>query len=374
MNIWNAFLGTKVRRGVACINGAQNVKCWYPLYDASETTKILMEVFSHNLANVNTINNALIGPAAVVTGSGPGSFLSDGNADAGNNIYWANPDTTFLGLLGSAIVPSHTFKSEQSLGWYRSAASTMALSYGTLVVPSGLTTGGVFSLGTVRASQLTVSAGVFDRDHTNAAAYVFMQPATVRGANIAQTYFYNGTASGGGWNIAFSAPNSGSAATEYARLGGTVQDSTAGAELGEMVFATMQTGKLLELARFNRFGQVSASSGVQAIKPAFAYQSELSLGWYRSGASVMALSYGGLGVKNGTNASFGTAALGSNGSVNVATTYVAAGDVIFLTDQTAGGTLGDIELGGIRAGSGFTILSTSITDTSTVGWLIVRPT
>src|SRR5205807_617440 len=45
VNIWNAFLGTKVRRGVACINGAQNVKCWYPLYDASETTKILMEVF-----------------------------------------------------------------------------------------------------------------------------------------------------------------------------------------------------------------------------------------------------------------------------------------------------------------------------------------
>ena len=60
--------------------------------------------------------------------------------------------------------------------------------------------------------------------------------------------------------------------------------------------------------------------------------------------------------------------------MNVATTYVAAGDLIFLTDQTAGGTLGDIELGGIRAGSGFTILSTSITDTSTVAWLIVRPT
>ncbi len=78
-------------------------------------------------------------------------------------------------------------------------------------------------------------------------------------------------------------------------------------------------------------------------------------------------------VKSGANNSCGTAVLGSNGSVNVANTYVKTGDLIFLTDQTPGGTLGDLELGGIRNSSGFTIQSTSITDTSTVGWLIIRP-
>lgn len=79
-----------------------------------------------------------------------------------------------------------------------------------------------------------------------------------------------------------------------------------------------------------------------------------------------------LHFKNGTNASFGTATL-SIGSVNVATTAVTATSVIFLTDQNPVGTVGFIGLGGIRAGSGFTVLSTNVLDTSVIGWMIVEP-
>lgn len=38
---------------------------------------------------------------------------------------------------GSTSTPSFAFQSEKSLGWYRSAASTMALSYGSLSIPAG---------------------------------------------------------------------------------------------------------------------------------------------------------------------------------------------------------------------------------------------
>src|SRR2546425_6896786 len=99
----------------------------------------------------------------------------------------------------------------------------------------------------------------------------------------------------------------------------------------------------------------------------------LSFGTIDLTGSGAMTSIASLKIKSGTNNSCGTAVLGSNGSVNVANTYVATGDLIFLTDQTPGGTLGDLEMTGIRAGSGFTIASTGVTDTSTVAWLIIRP-
>lgn len=48
---------------------------------------------------------------------------------------------------GQSVSPVLNFSSETSLGFYRSAASTIALSYGTLVLPSGLSGvgGGQFS-------------------------------------------------------------------------------------------------------------------------------------------------------------------------------------------------------------------------------------
>src|SRR2546430_403022 len=79
-----------------------------------------------------------------------------------------------------------------------------------------------------------------------------------------------------------------------------------------------------------------------------------------------------LHMKNGPNASFGTATL-SIGSINVATTAVTTNSVIFLADQTPAGTLGFLGLGGIRAGSGFTILSSNVLDVSTVAWFIIEP-
>lgn len=67
----------------------------------------------------------------------------------------------------------------------------------------------------------------------------------------------------------------------------------------------------------------------------------------------------------------GTAVLVA-GTVTVATTAILATDVVQLTRQVTGGTVGHLTVGTIVAGTSFVINSSSGTDTSTVGWTIVR--
>jgi hypothetical protein len=76
-------------------------------------------------------------------------------------------------------------------------------------------------------------------------------------------------------------------------------------------------------------------------------------------------------VLEGTGASMGVATLVA-GTVTVANTSVSATSRIFLTRQAAGGTLGHLTYTR-NAGVGFTITSSSGTDTSTVEYLIVKP-
>lgn len=84
------------------------------------------------------------------------------------------------------------------------------------------------------------------------------------------------------------------------------------------------------------------------------------------------LAAGALLVKEGTNAAMGVATLVA-GTVTVNTNKVTATSRIFLTCQTPGGTPGFLRVSARTAGTSFTILSSSGTDTSVVGWLIVEP-
>lgn len=76
--------------------------------------------------------------------------------------------------------------------------------------------------------------------------------------------------------------------------------------------------------------------------------------------------------KEGTNACMGTATM-VGGTVTVNTTKVTANSRIFLTIQTAGGTLGSVYISARTAGTSFTITSSSALDTSTVAWFLVEP-
>jgi hypothetical protein len=79
----------------------------------------------------------------------------------------------------------------------------------------------------------------------------------------------------------------------------------------------------------------------------------------------------GLRIKEGTNARQGTATL-SAGTVTVANTSVTANTRIYLGQVTPGGTVGAPFVSAVTAGTGFTIKSTSSTDTSVVSYLLVE--
>jgi predicted enzyme related to lactoylglutathione lyase len=80
----------------------------------------------------------------------------------------------------------------------------------------------------------------------------------------------------------------------------------------------------------------------------------------------------GLYIKEGTNATMGSAVL-VGGTVTVSTTKVTAGSRIFLSVDAIGGTLGIVAVSARSAGTSFTVTSSNALDTSTISWLIVEP-
>jgi hypothetical protein len=79
----------------------------------------------------------------------------------------------------------------------------------------------------------------------------------------------------------------------------------------------------------------------------------------------------GLRIKEGSNARMGTSTLAA-GTVVVANTSITANTRVFCNRTTTGGTPGHLSIV-LNAGVGFTINSSSGTDTSTVAWLLMEP-
>lgn len=80
----------------------------------------------------------------------------------------------------------------------------------------------------------------------------------------------------------------------------------------------------------------------------------------------------GLSVKEGSNAKQGTAVL-VGGTVTVANTSVTASSRIGPWNNAAGGAPGATNVSARTAGTSFTLLSTSGTDTSTIAYFITEP-
>jgi hypothetical protein len=76
-------------------------------------------------------------------------------------------------------------------------------------------------------------------------------------------------------------------------------------------------------------------------------------------------------IATGSNASVGTSAAMTAGAVTVATTASSATALIFYSCKTTGGTPGNISITA-QDGTGFTLTSTSGTETSTFNWWIIN--
>jgi hypothetical protein len=79
-----------------------------------------------------------------------------------------------------------------------------------------------------------------------------------------------------------------------------------------------------------------------------------------------------LKIKEGSNAAMGKSTL-VGGTVTVNNTRVTNNSRIFLTHQNNSGAVGFPTISARVAGTSFTILSSSATDTSDVGWFIIEP-
>lgn len=84
------------------------------------------------------------------------------------------------------------------------------------------------------------------------------------------------------------------------------------------------------------------------------------------------LDIGSAGGKLRMPGNCGTATLVA-GTVTVSYSAVAAGSIIILTSQSDGGTPGFTRISGRSAGTSFTITSSSLTDTSTIGYCVIDP-
>jgi len=100
--------------------------------------------------------------------------------------------------------------------------------------------------------------------------------------------------------------------------------------------------------------------------------------WVKAGVSrldggiTMTTAGSGISIKEGTNATMGSATL-SSGTVTVSTTKVTANSRIILTTNSSSGTVGTPYVSARSAGTSFTITSTSGSDASTVAWVILEP-
>lgn len=238
---------------------------------------------------------------------------------------------------GTQAAPALSFGSETSLGWYRSQASSVSLSYGTLGLPGpnylACATGDP-NFGPMRLMARSPGLGVIGLS------------VNVNNASSSETI-------GPAWILEFDVRRT----TDNFRI-----------------FHKPTSGGLSTINSFESNGQFDAGSG-SALFPGLGFISETSLGLYRSAASILALSYGALGMPaSGTNPSFGTAVLASGVKV-VNTTMVATNDPIFLTSQ-GGGTfanLGIVEISAISSGQSFTIKSSNVLDDNIVAWWIIKP-
>lgn len=232
-----------------------------------------------------------------------GEFLCNSYGITGGVLTWTDsattPSTRFqeltaTGVLnalpGNAVTPSYAFGSENSLGFYRSGVSSIGLSYGALAFPAAtalapsITFSSESSLGFYRsgASSLALSYGSL-RLPLNGEFLLIGAGGTPIPLRIFE--------SGGDFFITAN------------RTKAFVQDNTAAASWQLHMGANAGSGDLVDLSHvsaggsavvrlsLSSTGNLTVGAGI-ATNPSFAILSETSLGFYRSGVSTLALSYG----------------------------------------------------------------------------------
>ena len=140
---------------------------------------------------------------------------------------------------------------------------------------------------------------------------------------------------------------------------------------GNTVLASNTAGTAaFDLFRLTGDGNIAIGPGTAARDTTWGRQGTAAIGTADSDIVIGAVGKG-LRVKEGTNARQGTATL-SAGTVTISNQSITANTRIYLGCKTPGGTVGALFVSASTIGSGFTVKSTSSTDTSLISYLLVE--
>jgi hypothetical protein len=114
----------------------------------------------------------------------------------------------------------------------------------------------------------------------------------------------------------------------------------------------------------------TGNTGIGTV-PTTAFKLDVSGNTRISGNLTLSTAGNKLNIATGSNASVGTVVL-TGGTAQVLTSAVLTNSIIQLTTQVLGGTIGVQYVSARSNGVSFTITSTSVSDTSTVGWWIIN--
>ncbi len=143
------------------------------------------------------------------------------------------------------------------------------------------------------------------------------------------------------------------------------------AAAADSAFAVKTAGDAANRFQVNGSGQHGFGGGAAGVDSFLSWQAANILQVTAADLDI-ATAGKGLRVKEGANARMGRSVL-AGGTVVVANTSVTAATEIFLCCQIPGGTPGFLRVSARTAGTSFTILSSSATDTSTVAWFMMEP-
>jgi hypothetical protein len=150
---------------------------------------------------------------------------------------------------------------------------------------------------------------------------------------------------------------------------------------GDLSYATAVTGDSNNRMNVDSNGKFTWGPGNAATDTnlyrgaASTLQTDGNLKLFGGGSKTLSLGTagGGLAITDGSNCRMGITNLNGTTPVVIANTTVTAVTRIFLTVQSPTGTPGVHYVSARTAGTSFTIVSTSSTDTSSIAWLLVEP-
>jgi|WetSurMetagenome_2_1015567.scaffolds.fasta_scaffold164149_1 hypothetical protein len=219
--------------------------------------------------------------------------------------------------------------------------------WGTFVIPSGdlLTLSGDSGTATPSANNITLSGGTTGIVATGAGAAITLSGtlAVANGGTGAATLTDHGVLLGSGTGAITPLAVAATGSTLMGVTGADPAFTGSPSFSGSVTAATTLTATL---------GNITATNG--------------NLNLAGAGNKIL------IHATTAASDSVGTTAAMTAGSIVVACTAVTASSIIFLTHNTAGGTMGNLTYGSINPGVGFKIDSDNVADTSTVNYLIIN--